>query len=67
MIVGVLLHRGLAEERGEGLLRDQHADGRNLHEGGVRPGEAGRLRPGGGGARRSPVGAAQLRQSAQLR
>lgn len=58
MIVGVLLHRGFAQERGKGLLRDQHADGRDFHEGGVRQREAGSLRTGSGGAGRGTIGAA---------
>lgn len=46
---GVLLHRGLAAQRGEGLLRDQYADWGDLHEGGVRQREAGSVRVGGRG------------------
>lgn len=65
--LGVLLHCWFAAQRGKGLFRDQYADGRDLHEGGVRQREAGGVRAGGGGSRRSTLGSAQLRQPTQLR
>lgn len=66
-ILGLLLHRGFATQRREGLLRDQHADRGDLHEGGLRQREAGGLRAGGGGSRRCALGPAQFRQPAKFR
>jgi len=63
---GVLFCCGISSQRRQGALRDQHADGRGVHQGGVRQGKAGRLRPRGGSPRRCSLGASQLQRPTQL-
>jgi len=49
--LGHILRGKQRQERGQGLLRDQQGNRRDLHESNVRSREAGCLRPGGGGPR----------------
>ena len=64
---GVLRNCRPAAQRGQGLLRDQRADGRDLHQGGVRSRETGRLRSRGRGPRRCPLRPTQQQRTAQQR
>lgn len=57
--LGHILRGGERQERGQGLLRDQQGDRRDLHKSNVRSRKAGRVRPRGGSQRWSAFRATQ--------